>query len=109
MPLTRENGFLPDLKAIDPATAKAAKVIVVNYPNNPTAAVAEADFYQELVEFALANDIIVVSDVAYTEMSFDGYEPLSFMQTPGQGGGHRVPQPLQDLQHDRLAPGLRGG
>ncbi len=83
MPLTRENGFLPDLKAIDPATAKAAKVIVVNYPNNPTAAVAEADFYHELVEFALANDIIVVSDVAYTEMSFDGYEPLSFMQTPG--------------------------
>ncbi|MCG2766110.1 MAG: LL-diaminopimelate aminotransferase [Desulfarculaceae bacterium] len=83
MPLTKENGFLPDLSAIDPATAKAAKIMVVNYPNNPTAAVADADFYQRLVEFALANDIIVVSDAAYTEMAFDGYQPLSFMQTPG--------------------------
>ena len=83
MPLTKENGFLPDLDAIDPATAKAAKIMVVNYPNNPTAAVADADFYQRLVEFALANDIIVVSDAAYTEMAFDGYQPLSFMQTPG--------------------------
>ena len=44
---------------------------------------ADADFYQRLVEFALANDIIVVSDAAYTEMAFDGYQPLSFMQTPG--------------------------
>lgn len=83
MPLTKDNGFLPDLAAIDPATAKAAKIMVVNYPNNPTAAVADADFYQRLVEFALANSIIVVSDAAYTEMAFDGYKPLSFMQTPG--------------------------
>lgn len=83
MPLIKENGFLPDLGAIDAATAKAAKVMVINYPNNPTAAVAEAGFYEQVVEFALANDIIVVSDAAYTEMAFDGYRPLSFLQTPG--------------------------
>ncbi|MCF8031542.1 MAG: LL-diaminopimelate aminotransferase [Desulfarculaceae bacterium] len=83
MPLLKQNGFLPDLEAIDPATAKAAKVMVVNYPNNPTAAVAEADFYQKLVEFALKHNIIVVSDAAYTEMAYDGYRPMSFMQVEG--------------------------
>ncbi|MCB2226537.1 MAG: LL-diaminopimelate aminotransferase [Desulfarculaceae bacterium] len=83
MPLLKENGFLPDLKAIDPATAQAAKVMVVNYPNNPTAAVAKADFYKELVEFALKYNIIVVSDAAYTEMAFDGYRPMSFMEVDG--------------------------
>jgi len=83
MPLTKDNGFLPDLGAIDSATAKAAKIMMINYPNNPTAAVAEAGFYEQVVEFALANDIIVVSDAAYTEMAYDGYRPLSFMQIPG--------------------------
>ncbi len=83
MPLRKHNGFLPDLEAIDPAAVKAAKVMVVNYPNNPTAAVAEADFYQQVVAFARANNIIVVSDAAYTEMAFDGYRPMSFMEVDG--------------------------
>jgi LL-diaminopimelate aminotransferase len=83
MPLLRQNGFLPELEAIDPATAKAAKVMVINYPNNPTAAVAEADFYQKVVAFARENNIIVVSDAAYTEMAFDGYRPMSFMEVEG--------------------------
>ncbi len=83
MPLLKENGFLPDLEAIDPATAEAAKVMVVNYPNNPTAAVAEADFYDQVVAFARKHNIIVVSDAAYTEMAYDGYEPMSFMQVEG--------------------------
>jgi len=83
MPLLKENGFLPDLGAIDPATADAAKVMVINYPNNPTAAVAEADFYERVVAFAQEHNIIVVSDAAYTEMAYDGYRPMSFMQVGG--------------------------
>ena len=83
MPLRKNNGFLPDLEAIDPAAVKAAKIMVVNYPNNPTAAVAGADFYQQVVAFARANNIIVVSDAAYTEMAFDGYRPMSFMEVEG--------------------------
>ena len=83
MPLTRENGFLPDLKAIDPAVLKQAKIIVINYPNNPTAAVADLDFYAEVVAFAKQHKLIVVSDAAYTEMAYDGYRPPSFLEVPG--------------------------
>ncbi len=83
MPLLPGNSFLPDLKAIDPAALKKAKVMVINYPNNPTAAVADADFYKEVVEFALKHKLIVVADAAYTEMAYDGYKPLSFMEIPG--------------------------
>lgn len=83
MPLLRENGFLPDLKAISKDVLAKAKAIVINYPNNPTAAVADAGFYKEVVEFAHTNKLIVVSDAAYTEMAFDGYKPVSFMEIPG--------------------------
>ncbi len=83
MPLLKENNFLPDLEAIDPALAQEAKALVINYPNNPTAAVADLDFYAKVVEFAKANEIIVVSDAAYTEMGFDGYQAPSFLQAPG--------------------------
>ena len=55
----------------------------INYPNNPTAACAEVDFYNELVEFARSYDIIVCSDNAYSEMAFDGYEPISFLNAEG--------------------------
>lgn len=83
MPLLKKNGFLPDLEAIDPDLAKEAKALVINYPNNPTAAVADLDFYAKVVKFAQANEIIVVSDAAYTEMGFDGYQAPSFLQAPG--------------------------
>ena len=83
MPLLKENGFLPDLAGIDPDTARAAKVMVINYPNNPTAAVAGADFYAKVVDFAREYNVIVVSDAAYTEMAFDGYKPMSFMEVDG--------------------------
>ena len=83
MPLYRENGFLPDLAAISNEALAKAKVMVINYPNNPTAALADADFYQQVVEFALKHRLIVVADAAYTEMAYDGYKPMSFMQVPG--------------------------
>jgi LL-diaminopimelate aminotransferase len=83
LPLKRENGFLPDLKAIPAEIAKRAKVLWINYPNNPTAALATRDFYKEVVAFAQKHDIIVASDVAYSEIFFDIEPPPSFLEVPG--------------------------
>lgn len=82
MPLLEENSFLPELDKIDNADAKAAKMIFVNYPNNPTGAVAGKDFYKELIDFAQDNNIIVVSDNAYSEIYFDE-KPLSIFEIEG--------------------------
>ena len=83
MPLLRENGFLPDLKAIPPDVARRAKLIFINYPNNPTGATAERDFFRRIIDFAREYDLIVCHDAAYTEMGFDGYRPMSFLELPG--------------------------
>jgi LL-diaminopimelate aminotransferase len=83
MPLTRENGFMPDLDAIPADVAEKAKVMFINYPNNPTAAIAELDFFDRVVEFARRHNVIVAHDAAYTELAFDDYRPLSFMQAEG--------------------------
>lgn len=83
MPLLKENGFLPDLSAIPPEVAARAKMMFLNYPNNPTAAVAGGDFFERVVEFALRHNIVVCHDAAYTEMAFDGFVPPSFLETPG--------------------------
>ncbi|MBN2518291.1 MAG: LL-diaminopimelate aminotransferase [Candidatus Altiarchaeota archaeon] len=83
IPLKEENGFLPDLDSIDKATAKKARMMYVNYPNNPTAAVADKEFYKSLVDFALENNLIILSDNAYSEISYDGYKPMSFLETEG--------------------------
>ncbi len=83
VPLLKENGFLPDLEAIDPKVAQKAKMIWVNYPNNPTAAHAPGDFYFNLVEWAQKYDIAVISDNPYSEICFDGFCAPSFLQVPG--------------------------
>jgi LL-diaminopimelate aminotransferase len=83
MPLTRENRFLPDLDAIPSEVARRAKLLFLNYPNNPTGATAERDFYLKVIEFAKTNDLMVCHDAAYSEMAFDGYRPMSFMELPG--------------------------
>ncbi len=83
MPLARETGFLPDIDAIPEDVARRAKILWINYPNNPTAAVAELDFYERVVAFAKKYDIVVCHDGPYTEVAFDGYRPVSFMQAPG--------------------------
>jgi len=83
LPLTKENQFLPDLEAIPLEVARRAKLLWINYPNNPTAAVADKDFFARLVEFAHSYNVIICHDAAYTEMGFDGYRPLSFLEVDG--------------------------
>jgi len=83
VPLLRENGFLPDIEAIPQAVAEKAKMIWVNYPNNPTSAHAPGDFYFNLVTWARKYDVAVISDNPYSEICFDGYCAPSFLQVPG--------------------------
>ncbi|MSQ15532.1 MAG: aminotransferase class I/II-fold pyridoxal phosphate-dependent enzyme, partial [Dehalococcoidia bacterium] len=83
MPLKEEKGFLPDLDAIPPDVAQRAKVMWINYPNNPTAAVADLDFFDRVVDFAKRYDVAVCHDAPYTEVAFDGYRPSSFLQAKG--------------------------
>ena len=82
VPLLKENGFLPDLDAIPEKIAQQARMIWVNYPNNPTAAHATGDFYFQLVEWAQKYDVAVVSDNPYSEICFDGYCAPSFLKIP---------------------------
>ena len=83
LPLKEENDFLPDLKAIPDAVARRAKLLWLNYPNNPTAAVADAGFFEQAVAFARKHGLAVCHDGPYSEVAFDGYHPVSFMQIPG--------------------------
>jgi LL-diaminopimelate aminotransferase len=83
LPLTKENNFLPDLEAIPQDIAKRAKILFLNYPNNPTGAIATSEFFQKVVEFARNYSIIVCHDAAYTELTFDGYRAPSFLEVEG--------------------------
>jgi LL-diaminopimelate aminotransferase len=83
MPIVEGNCFLPDLGPIPREIAKRTRLMFINYPNNPTAAVADLDFFNRIVEFAKKNEILVAHDAAYTEMAFDGYRPPSFMEADG--------------------------
>jgi LL-diaminopimelate aminotransferase len=82
LPLLEKNGFLPDLASIPADTLKRAKTLVINYPNNPTGASATPKFFEDVVAFAKANNIVVLHDAAYAALVFDG-KPLSFLATPG--------------------------
>ncbi|CAI2718587.1 LL-diaminopimelate aminotransferase [Nitrospina watsonii] len=82
LPLTEENGFLPDLKSIDADTARRTKLLYINYPNNPTGANATRKFYEDVVAFAKANDIVVIQDAAYATLTYDT-DPISFLSVPG--------------------------
>ncbi|ACA60105.1 aminotransferase, class I and II [Candidatus Desulforudis audaxviator MP104C] len=83
VPLTAGNGFLPDLAAIPAETARRAKVMFINYPNNPTGAVASKEFFARVVDFAREYGILVCHDAAYSEIAFDGYRPPSFLEVAG--------------------------
>jgi LL-diaminopimelate aminotransferase len=85
MPLLPERGFAPDLGAIAPADAERARLLYLNYPNNPTGAVAPDGLFEEAVAFAREHDVLVVHDASYTETTFDGYVAPSFLATPGAG------------------------
>jgi LL-diaminopimelate aminotransferase len=83
LPLLPERDFTPDLSAIPADKLAKAKLLFINYPNNPTGATVPDGFFAEVVEFAKANDILVVHDASYTETTYDGYVPPSFLETPG--------------------------
>jgi len=82
LPLTAENGFLPDLDTVPADVRKKAKLLYLNYPNNPTGAGATRAFFEKVVRFARENDIIVVQDAAYSALMY-GTKPLSFLSVPG--------------------------
>ncbi|MDB9447858.1 LL-diaminopimelate aminotransferase [Anabaena sp. CS-542/02] len=83
MPLKAENNFLPDLNIIPEEIARKAKLLWINYPNNPTGAIASLEFLGELVDFCRQYNILLCHDHAYSEMAYDGYKPPSVLQVPG--------------------------
>jgi len=83
MPLLEENDFLPDLEKIDEEIAQRAKLMFINYPNNPTAAVADKTFFEKVIKFAKRYDILVCHDFAYSEMTYDNYKANSFLEVDG--------------------------
>ncbi len=80
MPLKEENGFLPDLQSIPDDVARKAKIMFLNYPNNPTAAIAPKEFIKEAIDFCVDNKVILAHDAAYSEITFDGYAAPSFLE-----------------------------
>ena len=83
VPLLAENGFLPDFAYIPGDVVKAAKLLYLNYPNNPTGAVATKEFFKQAVDFARETDTLIVHDCAYAEVGFDGYQPPVFWRSRG--------------------------
>jgi LL-diaminopimelate aminotransferase len=83
MPLLEGHAYLPQLNKIPASVLKKSRIIYINYPNNPTAATAEKDFYASLVKFARKNKLIVVSDLAYSAINYDNYKPPSFLELDG--------------------------
>ena len=104
MPLLPERGFAPDLDAIGGDVAKRARLLYLNYPNNPTGAIVPDGLFERAVEFGREHDVLIVHDASYTETTFDGYVAPSFLETPGaRGGGGGGVLALEGLEHDRLA------
>jgi LL-diaminopimelate aminotransferase len=83
LPLVPELGFAPDIDAIDPMALSKARLLFLNYPNNPTGAVVPEGLFERVVELARAHDLLVVHDNAYSETTYDGYVAPSFLATPG--------------------------
>ena len=83
MPLLEENGYLPDLDKIGEETAKRAKLIFLNYPNNPTGAIANKNYFKKVVNFAKKNRLLICHDFAYSELAYDGYKAPSLLEVDG--------------------------
>ena len=83
LPLVKENDFYPDFSGIPEDILRRSKLLYINYPNNPTGQVATKEFFSEVVEFAHKNNVVVISDVAYAPLTFDGSAPLSFLSVDG--------------------------
>ena len=83
LPLVKENAFLPDFSQIPPEISEKARLLFINYPNNPTGAVADHEFFERVVAFASSSNVVVCHDAAYTEIAYDGYRPPSFLEVEG--------------------------
>jgi LL-diaminopimelate aminotransferase len=83
LPLTESNSFLPDLDKIPLSVLKKARLLYINYPNNPTGAVANIEFFERVIDFAIKNNIVVVNDAAYGALTYGGLKPLSFLSVDG--------------------------
>ncbi len=83
VPLRAEQGFVPDLRAIPPDVARKARIFFLNYPNNPTGAIASREFFGEAVRFARTHDLILAHDNSYSEIAYDGYRPPSILEIRG--------------------------
>ncbi len=83
MPLTAKNNWLPDFDAIPEGVARQARLMWLNYPNNPTAATADREFLERAVEFCRRHDVVLCHDAPYSEIAFDGYRPLTLFEIPG--------------------------
>ena len=106
MPLLPERGFAPDLDAIGGDVAERARLLYLNYPNNPTGAIVPDGLFERAVEFGREHDVLIVHDASYTETTFDGYVAPELPGDPGREGGRRGGLlALEGLEHDRLAHG----
>lgn len=83
MPLRADNGFLPRFEEIPAEVAQSAKYMLLNYPSNPISAVADRSFFESVVAFGREHDILIVHDLAYSEMAFDGFQPMSILEVEG--------------------------
>ena len=83
VPLLEENGYLPDFASIPAETARAARLIWLNYPNNPTGATADESFFARAIAWAGEHDVAILHDAPYTEVVYDGYQPVSLLEVPG--------------------------
>lgn len=83
LPLTASNSFLPDLSIIPEPVLKKARMLYLNYPNNPTGAVASVEFFKQVIDFARKNNVIVINDSAYGALTYDEYKPLSYLSVEG--------------------------
>ena len=109
LPVSEENQFLPDLDSLSKDVLQRAKLLYLNFPNNPTGASATPEFFQKVVQFAKQNDVIVIHDAAYAALVFDGAKPLSFLDPRRKRCRSRTSLLVQIVQHDRLADRVYSG
>jgi LL-diaminopimelate aminotransferase len=106
LPLLPGLGFTPDFTAIPAQVLQQAKVLWLNYPNNPTGATADLEFFTQAVEFAHQHNLLLCHDAAYTQVTFDGYTPVSVLQVPGAKG---IALEFNSLSKSHNMPGWRVG
>jgi LL-diaminopimelate aminotransferase len=106
LPLREQNGYLPDLDSIPQDVLARARLLWLNYPNNPTAACADGSFFEKAVAFARRHNLVIIHDMAYAEVYFDDFRPMSILQIPG---AYEVAVELHSLSKTYNMAGFRVG